>query len=139
MLCIWGCARNGGGLPSKREREREREWWDDEGRDKAGNLSGRFSPGQEMHSYMGTKEQQQQPAHTCTYTPEAPLGILLRLKIYTLFFFLFSCVLLAFSEKKNLQKIKRFFSLSNNKGADKVLGHEANKNGRNPDRRKPAI
>jgi hypothetical protein len=52
-------------------------------------------------------------------------------------------VLLAFSEKKN----RFLFSLSsNNKRADKVLEHEAKtitahtgKNGRNPDRRKPAI
>lgn len=54
---IWGCARNGGGVGMEKVKKRESGGMMKEGRDKAGNLSGRFSPGQEnatqhTHTYI---------------------------------------------------------------------------------------
>jgi hypothetical protein len=72
-LCAerWGVAIKKGKIKIKgkeRERERERESGGmmKGGRDKAGNLSGRFSLGQEMHSYMAQKSSTA-AAHTCIY------------------------------------------------------------------------
>jgi hypothetical protein len=74
-----------------------------------------------------------QKSSTYMYTPEAlsPLSgaafsfLLKTIYFFLLFFLLFVCVLLAFSEKNLLKLKNQRFASSNNKGADKVLEHQA--------------
>ena len=94
----------------ERERERESGGMMKEGRDKAGNLSGRFSLGQEMHSYMAQKSSS---TYMYIYTPEAPLSQHSPSQdfcflTFHLFFLPFVCVISIFREKESSNK--NFFS-----------------------------